>query len=162
MHISIYLLTSITTTNKLSTIFTTMAPNFSEEDSMFGLYFILGILLGSIPAIYFLYKMLRDINDSNFELMLDESYQSNKTKKNQSIETATCRICNTFHTNRNPLSLGGCAIITCENCYKEYKFLPTRCGLCQAYLCYRKYRSPLLSLQSPKKCIVIKETKKNK
>ena len=75
--------------------------------------------------------MLRDINDSNFELMLDESYQSNKTKKNQSIETSTCRICNTFHTNRNPLSLGGCAIITCENCYKEYKFLPTRCGLSQ-------------------------------
>ena len=94
--------------------------------------------------------------------MLDESYQSNKTKKNQSIETATCRICNTFHTNRNPLSLGGCAIITCENCYKEYKFLPTRCGLCQAYLCYRKYRSPLLSLQSPKKCIVINRSHVNK
>ena len=91
-----------------------MAPNFSEEDSMFGLYFILGILLGSIPAIYFLYKMLRDINDSNFELMLDESYQSNKTKKNQSIETATCRICDTFHTNRNPLSLGGCVALLCS------------------------------------------------
>ena len=119
-------------------------PTFTEDESMTGFYMILGILLGSGPAIYFLYKMLRDIDESNFDEIV---VQKNKSKQDRA---EACGICSTTGTRENPLSLGGCGTITCENCYKTYKPLPQRCPFCQAYLCYRKYRTPLHSFGTMK------------
>ena len=131
--------------------------NFTEDDSMVGVYMIMAILISAAPCIYFLYRMLQDINDSNFDHILRVSSGAKNAKKKYTTENATCRICNVSHTDANPLSLGGCAVITCEKCFVLYKFLPNRCGLCNAYLCYRKYRFPLL--QNTERLL---EKKKNK
>lgn len=122
---------------------------FTENESMMGIYMILAILLGSAPAMYCLYKMLRDIDQSNFdEFVLENPVVSNKRKKQSRAEV--CKICSAKGTPENPLSLGGCGTITCEKCYKTYKPLPQRCPFCQAYLCYRKYRTPLSSFGTMK------------
>ena len=120
---------------------------FTEDESMTGVYMILGILFGSVPAIYCLFKMLRDIDQSYFD-EIDLSNTIVQKEVNKRDRDDMCKICSTTGTRENPLSLGGCGTITCENCYKKYKPLPDRCPFCQAYLCYRKYRTPLYSFDT--------------
>ena len=122
---------------------------FTEDESMMGIYMILAILLGSAPAMYCLYKMLRDIDQSNFdEFVLENPVVSKKERSKVVLRYAKYARRRVHQKIRCRLVVNGTRYL--RKCYKTYKPLPQRCPFCQAYLCYRKYRTPLSSFGTMK------------
>ena len=99
--------------------------------------------------------MLRDIDESNFDEIVVQKIKANKIVLKRA-EYAQRRARVKIHCR-----LVGVVLLHVKNCYKMYKPLPQRCPFCQAYLCYRKYRTPLHSfgtMKMPRQRRTIKHT----
>ena len=120
---------------------------FTAEESEYGLKFILVLLGCSFALFVFLFKLLNDLDSTSG----DQSYLLQASENNAIKDYTTCIICKKKGSESRTLYVGGCEdYCHCQECFRTYQPLPSRCMYCHALLCYRKYRT-----------IVVKNTKKD-